>query len=265
MLVKFAGTINTDDMKKLFVAAAVALTMLAVPRSFAQISVGGGYANYVMTQVMASDGSRASEAYNGFHITGDWMMPLFGQVSFYPGISFTIVMHKSQGNIFVPAGDAPGMYEGKMEMKHSFINIPLRVAYSLDLAPSVRVTAFAGPAISWAFDGEYTETTDKVQIWDNVLGKDVDYSWHSWPYKSQEAKGGAPAGPLLKNFDVKIGVGVAIDLFRHLRVTASYDLGLLNTVGTHYDYTKVGDVAVDPTAPSSVRSNLFQAGLAYVF
>ena len=70
----------------------------------------------------------------------------------------------------------------------------------------------------------------------------------------------------MKNFDVKLGFGVVVDLFEHIRVSASYDLGLMDVVGTHYDYgVDTNGQANDPEAVRSIKGNLFQVGIAYVF
>ena len=249
-------------MKRFILPVVAAFCLLAAPRASAQISVGGGYANYVLNQVL-QDQTKATEAYNGFYLGADLMIPIYGGFAFFPGVDFTIALHRQNQDIYIP--DLRDFKPGRAELKHSFLNVPLRVAYVWEPTSKVALTGFIGPTISWAFDGEYVETSSEYQVYDNVEGKKVDYSYHAWPYKSQPADGNIPEGALLKNFDVKLGVGVALDLFEHLRISVSYNLGLMNLAGPHYDYGETGGKPNDPYAVRSAKGNFFQAGVAYIF
>ena len=257
-------------MKKIFLPLAVAaLAAWAAPEAAAQLSVGGGYANLMLNQVLQDNQTKAAEVYNGFHITADLMLPIYGPIAFYPGVSFTIAMNKQDVLLRNPENRTTTL-PGRQSNKLSYLHVPLRVAYSVDLG-KVQAAAFVGPSLDWGFDGEHVLSSDAAELRQpSAFSTDPDgkvpFSYTIWPFKNQAADGGAPEGPYLKNLDVKLGFGVVVDLFEHIRVSASYDLGLMNIVGPHYDYgVDDGGVANDPEAPRSIKGNLFQVGIAYVF
>ena len=56
-----------------------------------------------------------------------------------------------------------------------------------------------------------------------------------------------------------LGVGLSVDLFKHIRVKARYDFGLVNRVSA------IGDLDPDLAGAVKLNRNRLQVGVAYVF
>ena len=106
-------------------------------------------------------------------------------------------------------------------------SVPLHARYGFDLTEGLQLFAFGGPTASLNIAAE--SKGDKITV--NYLAENG----------------------FLKRFDLKMGVGVGVEIGEKLSVRVGYDWGLLNQ--------SKNKSATD----ASIRLNLFHAGVAVMF
>lgn len=213
-------------MKK-FIISIAALAMAAIS-TFAQVNIGAGYSG---TSMNPSEGDNTW--YNGFNVSVGYNLPLGLGFQFCPSIEYNYLTNSAN----VSAGIAGASATSKNRFNEHYLNIPLIFNYGYEISPDARIFVFAGPTGSFGLYADYTTkleaslggnsgSSDKQTV--NIWGEDSTY----------------------KRCDVKIGVGVGIDICKHWRVQAGYDYGLVNR-------SKVDNL--------KLHHHSIKAGLTYMF
>ena len=193
----------------------------AAASAFAQLNVGFGYHGEL----------------HAFKDTKDSKTEFYDMHGAYLGVSYNFCFNGDAG-----FGIAPGAYfsfagdiEDKVFTRHTSVEIPVHLTYSLDAGPG-QFFAYAGPAFAVGINFK--------QKWmgDNP-GTDELIDW----YKKDIG--------VLSRFDLKVGLGVGYS-WEHIMVNLGWDFGTLNRYKKNY---------IQDFAGSSYRLHSFHVGLAYVF
>lgn len=182
-------------MKKIILSIAA---MAIAVSSFAQISVGAGYANNAAKSIVGSTEMNGTE--NGIFVEGSYGISLDDSFSIIPGVRYTYLGAQHANEIF---GGRLGI-NGKV--KEHFLAVPVSAQYALDLN-GAKILIFAGPTFSLGLSSTTTGTPvtpqASIETRDNFNGQN------------------------LERVDILVGCGLGIE-FGKLAVKAGYDFGLLD-------------------------------------
>ncbi len=213
-------------MKKVLITLAAAL--IAAGTSSAQINIGAGYAG-TSHKISKGDNSR----YNGAYIQLGYNLPLGAGFEFSPAIQYSCAFRNEE----TTAGGGAVSVTSTNKYNEHYLNIPLMFDYGYEISGNARIFVYAGPTASFglyagckskagASMGGITAATDEKSV--SLYGEDSDYG----------------------RWDIKIGGGAGIDIFRHYRLTVGYDYGLI-------DRMKADN--------GKLHCHGIQAGFAYLF
>ena len=186
-------------MKKISILAA--LLLLAGTSAFAQMSVGAGYVNSTTTLKLNKDGEGSTTPVNGFYAGVGYTLPLSSLVSFTPGLYYELLAEQDSNDLF-------GLDLSGTRVEH-YINVPLTFSIGAELAPALRLFAFAGPTATFGL-ASTTDSSIKAGSAFSIGGKTDNYD-----------------GTDYGRFNVMIGGGAGI-AYGNVRLTVGYDYGLLN-------------------------------------
>lgn len=227
-------------MKKIYVILVCVAAMFFAVDANAQFGVGVGY-NLGTTLTNLDDDS---ESLNGFYLeaTYDWNFidKSWGVLALQPGVRFSYM------------GDSESEESMGMKMKASlnetYVDVPVNVKYSYDFG-SVKVSAFAGPAVSLGLT-----STAKIKMDD---GKIVTHNYSGKVVAKGDgvtASGGEGVTDYGR-FDIKFGVGAGVTFMDKLNVKLGYNIGMLNRyTGEQVENHKV-----------KYNTNVFYVGLGFLF
>ena len=213
-------------MKKFYFILVAAAMFVAVDAK-AQLGVGVGYNLLNTTTTVADESERSS--LNGFYIETEYNFNLldeqWGTLGIQPGIRYTFAGEAEQEEVL-------GIKTRASFTEH-YLDIPVQVKYGYEVISSkLNINAFAGPVFSIGLASIVKASTDDSVVKANAY-KDSDYG----------------------RFDLKIGVGVGVDLFEKLNVKVGYNFGLLNRyTGEQIDEYKY-----------KIHTGVFYVGVGYNF
>lgn len=242
-------------MKRVVTLAFVsALCCFASMEASAQFRFGFGYS--MNTAISHIGQSREVAKYHGFHIGGTYDIGLFysdyGMLALQPGLSYEYVIGPEK-EYFKNFGT--NLSFGTVE---HYLHVPVMVKYGYDFIGGILGGyIFAGPTFSFGLDSQdkwslemtsgntvtthtavthnYTGKIDADGVPDNIRkileARGSDYGW----------------------FDVKLGLGVGIDIMDVVDLKVGYDWGLMNRY-TGEDSDNI-----------SKRTNRLYVTLAYIF
>lgn len=213
-------------MKKFYFILVAAAMFVAVDAK-AQLGVGVGY-NLLNTTTTVADESESSSL-NGFYIETEYNFNLldeqWGTLGIQPGIRYTFAGESEKAELY---GE-----KVRLSVAEHYLDIPVQVKYGYEVISSkLNINAFAGPVFSIGLASIVKGSTDDSVVKANAY-KDSDYG----------------------RFDLKIGVGVGVDLFEKLNVKVGYNFGLLNRyTGEQIDEYKY-----------KIHTGVFYVGVGYNF
>ena len=213
-------------MKKFYFILVAAAMFVAVDAK-AQLGVGVGY-NLLNTTTTVADESESSSL-NGFYIEAEYNFNLldeqWGTLGIQPGIRYTFAGESEKAELY---GE-----KVRLSVAEHYLDIPVQVKYGYEVISSkLNINAFAGPVFSIGLASIVKGSTDDSVVKANAY-KDSDYG----------------------RFDLKIGVGVGVDLFENLNVKVGYNFGLLNRyTGEQIDEYKY-----------KIHTGVFYVGVGYNF
>ena len=184
----------SKKMKKIILTLAA---MAIAVSSFAQISVGAGYANNAQ-KLESNDPSTT----NGFYVEGSYNLPIAGGLSIVPGVRYTFLGSKNAKDAF------GGFVGGQIELAEHYVAVPVMAQYALDLGSSAKFLIFAGPT----FDLGLASNTKASATIAGASGSTSKDNYKDTDY-------------LKSNVFVGGGVGLQIGNFQ---IKGAYDFGLLN-------------------------------------
>lgn len=210
---------------KILVTAASFLLMAT--GLFAKSGIEGGYLNTMYTT--KTDGVESvekSDPLQGFYVgvNNDWK--IVAGLSVQPGLYYSYGKYSD-------SEEEAGFRLTASQTEHN-LNIPIDIKYTFGILPILKIHVFVGPTFSVGLASQ-----TKVMMSGEVLGQQLEvnakYDMYSGKIKTEglpEGSEGSLSGQLpssvMSRFDVMIGGGVGIDLFKFLTVKAGYDYGLLN-------------------------------------
>lgn len=213
-------------MKKFYFILVAAAMFVAVDAK-AQLGVGVGY-NLLNTTTTVADESESSSL-NGFYIETEYNFNLldeqWGTLGIQPGIRYTFAGESEKAELY---GE-----KVRLSVAEHYLDIPVQVKYGYEVISSkLNINAFAGPIFSIGLASIVKASTDDSVVKANAY-KDSDYD----------------------RFDLKLGIGVGVDLFEKLNVKVGYNFGLLNRyTGEQIDEYKY-----------KIHTGVFYVGVGYNF
>lgn len=213
-------------MKKIYFILVAAAMFVAVDAK-AQLGVGVGY-NLLNTTTTVADESESSSL-NGFYIEAEYNFNLldeqWGTLGIQPGIRYTFAGESEKAELY---GE-----KVRLSVAEHYLDIPVQVKYGYEVISSkLNINAFAGPVFSIGLASIVKGSTDDSVVKTNAY-KDSDYG----------------------RFDLKLGIGVGVDLFEKLNVKVGYNFGLLNRyTGEQIDEYKY-----------KIHTGVFYVGVGYNF
>ena len=211
-------------MKKIVILLSAALLLLAGTNAFAQMSVGAGYVNSTSTLKLNKDGEGSTTPVNGFYAGVGYTIPVSSLISFTPGVYYELLAEQD-------ANELLGFDIAGKRVEH-YLNVPFTFSIGAELAPAMRLFAFAGPT---AVVGLASTTDGSASIAGISLGGTTN-NYDNTDYG---------------RFNVMLGGGAGI-AFSGFRLTVGYDYGLLNR------YT-------GSTEGISRKDSRFYVGLGFAF
>ena len=221
-------------MKKVFKSVLVAAVLVAATVSAnAQVSINAGY---VSTTPISN--SESGDAIKGITAGLGYDMNVQGGVGLSWGLNYTYAWDKEEDTQNIPfLGSIT--FSGKSA--DHYLDVPVRLTYTLPLSGDLNVFGFAGPKFVYAIAGK---TTTSVST--DLAGDISEYipeipEGNKDHYKDTN----------LSRFDIKAGLGAGVQ-FKNIILKAGYDWGLLNQyTGNNDNY--------------SAKSNHFYATLGFAF
>ena len=218
-------------MKRIITTLLAASMMFLGTTAFAQVSIGAGYLNESNKAVVSNTDINMG-AMNGF----------------YAGFGYDV----NEGEGF---GISTGIYysylAGKMsvpslsfitgDMVEHAINIPVRPGISVPVGSGLKAFINAGPTFVCG-------VSSKIK----PLGVDL---FETDNYKHE----------YLGRFDIMVGGALGIDIKNMIRVSAGYDLGMLDQFGTGIKFKNKNDDGSTKDSAFSLKRNRLTVGLAFLF
>ena len=213
------------DMKRIITTILAASMMLIGTTAFAQASIGAGYLN--STSKVTYSNKVHNTPYNGFYAGLGYDINEGAGFGINTGVYFSYILSNNSGSI-------GSIVSGSLKTTETYIDVPTRINISTDLG-SIRASVFAGPVFSYGITST-SKASGSIAGIEIGTGEVDNYSKSDY-----------------NRFDIQVGGGVNIDLMNMLRLTASYDLGMLNRFkveeGDDYKSTR----------------NVLRVGLAFLF
>ena len=212
-------------MKKVFKSVVVVAVLVAATVSAsAQVSINAGYVSST-----ATDNGKTTDPVSGIAAGIGYDMNIQGGVGLAWGLNYTYAWDKVSQELPIV---------GTITAKSTdhYLDVPVRLTYTLPLSGDLSVFGFAGPKFVYALAGN-------TKIGD---GDPIDH------YKDLDLGALGKVENDLSRFDIKAGLGAGVQ-FKNISVKAGYDWGLLN----QYE----GKTAEKNT----LKSNNFYVGLGFAF
>jgi len=224
-------------MKKIILfLSAVGVLMFSATAAHAQLSVGAGY-DYAKFSLRDGEGGKEpSDALNGFYVGADYNVRIWKGLGIAPGVQYEF----TNGTVDKESG---------IKFQEHYLNIPIDINYYFRLGSLFGIGVSLTPSFNIGLASELRQpgagSIDLYDIWNEIgLGEAGESLGVENPYG---------------RFDFMLGVGLSVDLFRHIRVKARYDFGLVNRVSA------IGDLDPDLAGAVKLNRNRLQVGVAYVF
>ena len=186
----------------------------------------GIHVGYVQSRFSTAIGDGApskSEAMNGFEAGFDQTFKIAkGIIAVDYGLNYTFLASDAAS---AEAGDLVSV-SGKT--KNHYLDIPVHLQIGVPILGVVRVFAWGGPKFIVGLSSKTTVDMD-------VAGTSTTVTYNHYngkvtaPGLSDDELGNASDDTgTFKRFDIMMGVGGGVELFKHLTVKAGYEWGLMN-------------------------------------
>lgn len=207
---------------------AVAAAMIFGAQAFAQVGIEAGYMNSMYSSKMNdADKASKSDPLNGFYAGVNDNINIVAGLSIQPGLYYSFGTASKSEEIL-------GFKNTYSETEHN-LNVPVNVKYTFNIIPSVlNISIFVGPTFSLglasqdklSISGEFAGTAfDGTLKYDNYTGK---IKSDNISEELQNTLNGYMPESSMSRFDIMLGGGIGVGLFKFLNVKAGYDYGLLN-------------------------------------
>lgn len=220
-------------MKKIIITiAAIAVSASAL----AQVSVSAGYLNQASKQVVTlSESTTKNDDWcaNGAFVQGTYSYPISANFDFNAGLKFSYLSRTTTGR--TDLGDIH-LADAERVRKEYYLQIPLTASYTYKIDKDFAVIAFAGPSLSFGL-------SSKTNVSYNVMGQNKKEVVNNY---EKDDEGNISYKP----FNLYLGGGIGAEYKKMLRLSISYDFGLLNR-------SAIQDV--------KLTENLLSVGVSFLF
>ena len=206
---------------KLWLALAAA-SIVSIGSARAQ-GIHVGYVNSAYTTSIGDGDPSKSEAMNGFEVGFDQTFKIAkGIIAVDYGLNYTFL---ASDNAIFDLGFL-GKTSGKITQH--YLDIPVHLQIGVPILGVVRVFAWGGPKFIVGLSSKATADV-------NILGAETTFTYNNYSGKTTAAGLGdneisavSENMPTYKRFDIMMGVGGGVELFKHVTVKAGYEWGLMN-------------------------------------
>ena len=219
-----ATHIDMKTFQKIMIAA-IAVAFVSAELS-AKSGIEVGYLN-TMYNLKAAGDTESADPLNGFYAGFTNDIKLIAGLSIQPGLYYSYGEHKDLDE------EVGGISFTGTQSEHN-LNIPINVKYSFGILPILKIHVFVGPTLSVGLASSYNMRLNG-DFMGQTLDGNVRYSNYTGKFKSnnlseevETAINSAMPASSMSRFDVMIGGGIGIDLFKFLTVKGGYDYGLVN-------------------------------------
>ena len=188
-------------MKKIFKAVFISALVLTSVSLNAQ-SINVGYVNTTPTTKIGDGDAKSGDAINGITAGFGYDINILNGLGIATGLNYTYAWDKEK------VSSNFGSYS-VLDADH-YLDIPVRLAYTLSFSDDFKVFGFAGPKFVYAVAGKTTHSASSN--WTGELNKGINH----YGKDSNNSR-----------FDIKAGLGAGVQ-FNNIIFKAGYDLGLLD-------------------------------------
>lgn len=215
-------------MKILKFIVASAVLVFAGLNASAQTGIEAGYINtrYNMEGAQLPGG----DALNGFYVGVSNETNLVGGLGIHIGLNYSYATDKAAKDLWQSLS-----MKGGTEKDQS-LNVPLRLRFAFNLLPKIlKIQIYGGPVFSLGLS--HTQDFNfSTEIAGQSMTGSLKYNYYTGEFKSdvfdddqlEALNRNMPAA--YKRFDVAVGGGLGVELFRLLEVKAGYDWGVMNRI-----------------------------------
>ncbi len=209
-------------MKKIILI--LALVAATATTAMAQSTIGASFLNNVATTTVSSSSSTTTS--EGFQVGFDYIYGLDAKgFSVVPGVHYGYLTNSNATSI----GGVAGL-SGKVQ--EHYLSIPVNFKYTVSPSKSFDLFAFAGPQFNFGIISKTITTT-------TILGQSSTTTTDNYGDNSDYSR-----------FDVAVGLGAGADISDMLRVSFSYNIGLLDR---------------NSNDNITLKNNYWQVGAAFLF
>lgn len=207
------------------IAAVIGALLLAVTQMSAQVGIEGGYMG-TMYKVKTGENEKASAPMNGFYVGVNDEVRIVAGLAVQPGLYYSYGTESESKNL-------AGIDFTGNTSEHN-INIPVHLKYTFDLLPVLGIYVYGGPTLTVGL-----VSREKLSVKGNFLGSEIDgslsYDNYSGKFSSSNLSESVQnevnkyvSQNQLSRFDVMLGGGVGLNLFKFITVKGGYDYGFIN-------------------------------------
>lgn len=215
-------------MKKslLFMALMLAFSASGLNAN-AQIGIDFGYMGSSYRSVnKGTDNVTTSDPLNGFYLGVTDDIRLVAGLSIQPGLSYSFLTSSEKQEV-------AGFKLSGSTNEHN-LNIPVHIKYTFDILPVLGIYVFGGPSFNIGL-----ASNECFNISGSLLGTEIDgklsYDNYTGKIKSknlsediQNKINDYMPQSRMTRFDVLLGGGLGVNLFKFLTVRGGYDYGMIN-------------------------------------
>ena len=205
-------------MKKIFKAVFISALVLTSASLNAQ-SINVGYVNTTPTTKIGDRDAKAGDAINGITAGFGYDINILNGLGIATGLNYTYAWDKQEQSISLPIVGSASISAKSVD---HYLDVPIRLAYTLSFSDDFKLFGFAGPKFVYAVAGKTTFSASS-----DITGDLSDYLDDAKHYEKDSD---------LSRFDIKAGLGAGIQ-FNNIILKAGYDWGLLNQYTGDADYT----------------------------
>ena len=198
-------------MKKTFAIVVCAAAMLLAGKANAQLGINVGYAPVTLSSTFTSGNTSTTSTteMNGFFVGATYNYGIQDNlgVAFGLDLRYNTKTTTTSSNLVVVSGS------GKYHYTQLLFDVPVLINYSFPLGSEAKLTAFAGPAFSFAVSGNtHVTTTNTVAGATSTSESDSDW------YGNNSTN---------NRFDLTAALGVQFQ-YSQFRLFGGYRLGLID-------------------------------------
>lgn len=195
---------------------------------------GGIEAGYLNSNYNFKSDERADYSLNGFYVGVTQDVKLFAGLHIQPGLYYSYLTDKDRKEVLA--------FSLNGDLTDHYLSLPIMLRYQFGL-PFMKIYVFGGPTLSvglvskqkYTVTGEFMGAMQNGNLtYDYYTGK-LDLEALDVPADGDNPYESMTPDYRYKRFDLQLGAGVGIELFKFLEVKVGYDWGLLDRFAGDFD------------------------------